>query len=84
MGGDSLQRELDELTDDIRNLKRKDMLAKMTRNEYVNDIEGNLWSFDSAIDDLNQRLVGKVQMLNAIIMKYDTEAAATMPKPGPP
>ena len=77
MGGKSLKRELETLEDDIKNLQRRDMLAKMDRNHYVNDIETNVWGFGEVLDDMNLRLSSKIRLLNGIIMKYDFEAAAS-------
>ena len=81
MGGKSLKRDLQSLEDDISALKRKDMMAKMDRNHYVSNIEGNVWGFESVLDDLKLRLVGKIKLLNGLVMKYDTEAATSMPRP---
>ena len=80
MGGKSLKRDLETLEDDIRNLKRKDMLAKMDRNHYVNNMDTAIWGFGDVLDDLNLRLSSKIKILNGIIMKYDFEAAASAPR----
>ena len=81
MGGTELKQDLQKVEDYISALKRKDMMAKMDRNHYVSNIEGGVWGFESVLDDINLRLVGKIKLLNGLIMKYDGEAAATMPRP---
>lgn len=74
MGPDKeLVKEIELLEGEIRNMDRQMMIMRMNRGSFVDEILGSVDDIDSALADMDEKLMMKVNALKAIINKFDSE-----------
>ena len=73
MGGDELKKEIEELEGEIRDADRSMRMMRMGRRNNVDDIVNSVDGIDSALAQMKEKLMMKINSIKAIINKFDTE-----------
>ena len=72
-GNDELKKEIEELEGEIRDADRSMRMMRMGRRNNVDDIVNSVDGIDSALAQMKEKLMMKINSIKAIINKFDTE-----------
>ena len=72
-GNDDLKKQIEELEGEIRDADRSMRMMRMGRRNNVDDIVNSVDGIDSALAQMKEKLMMKINSIKAIINKFDTE-----------
>ena len=72
-GNKQLEKEIEELEGEIRDADRSMRMMRMGRRNNIDDIVNSVDGIDSALAQMKEKLMMKINSLKAIINKFDSE-----------
>ena len=78
-GNKQLEKEIEELEGEIRDADRSMRMMRMGRRNNIDDIVNSVDGIDSALAQMKEKLMMKINSLKAIINKFDSENSIPNP-----